>query len=280
LILVDQSTWGAGRAGRIGRVEQRRLKSEILAKVEEPADREVSIYLPPNYDTSTRTYCTLYLLHGLLGTHKTWLGEGYLGGKMRGLFINKIADNLIATGKLKPIIIVLPDMHRLGNDAKSLGSYHKYIAEEVVRFVELNYRANPKSKSRGIAGHSVGAYDAVQTIITHPEMFGALATHSASIALSLDMVQANLSVFSKLRIYIDHGIEDKTVSINDSRSFSKILSDAGIDHVYIEYSGDHFNKMSERIKVMLQFFSKALVDQKVTFDSDSKLAVRWGTMKR
>ena len=85
--------------------------------LDDSADRNVTVYLPPGYDEDTaRNYPVLYLLHGYTGTNEVWFsGNSFLGAGN----IREIADALIESGAIQPLIIVMPDARN-----KYLGSYY------------------------------------------------------------------------------------------------------------------------------------------------------------
>ncbi|WP_375448555.1 alpha/beta hydrolase [uncultured Fibrella sp.] len=107
------------------------------------ATRQLLVYTPPGFNANGK-YPVLYLIHGGSDTEETWtkVGRAHL-----------IADNLIAQGKAKPTLIVMP----YGNvRPATMPDFTKDMVNDIVPFVEVNYPVIKESKGRAIAGFSVG----------------------------------------------------------------------------------------------------------------------------
>ncbi|AHG89213.1 esterase [Gemmatirosa kalamazoonensis] len=108
--------------------------------------RRMQIYTPPGYATSGARYPVFYLLHGAGDDDRSWLMAGRA---------NFILDNLIAAGKAKPMIVVMPN----GSVSRAPGTrdpYPESFAQEIVPYVERNFRVLPGRDARAIAGLSMG----------------------------------------------------------------------------------------------------------------------------
>jgi putative tributyrin esterase len=158
--------------------------------------KHLAIYLPPSYATeSTRRFPVAYYLHGLGGTETDWLAKGN---------IDATADSLIASGTPE-LIIVMPDgddgwysnwvdevsfrtcadtLHGESADRYCVAyeRYEDYIARDVVQFIDAHYRTRATRDSRGIGGLSMGGYGAIELSLSHPDIFGAAASHSGVLA--------------------------------------------------------------------------------------------------
>ena len=121
------------------------LKSSILKK-----STRMRVYLPENYATSKERLPVLYLCHGMGQSYKDWVRFGKA---------DSTANLLIKEGKLKPMIIVMPDA---GNTffVNSAEGYHyeDYFFKELIPFIDSTYRTNPSRENRAIAGLSMGGY--------------------------------------------------------------------------------------------------------------------------
>lgn len=123
----------------------------------ELGQRPVVVYTPPGYETDTKTiYPVLYLLHGTTDTEETWTKVGRA---------NLILDNLIAQGKAKPMVIVMPYGRAYPIISKSSGSLRNRdnlqkikqdFLENLFPFIDKNYRVKKDKDSRAIAGFSGG----------------------------------------------------------------------------------------------------------------------------
>lgn len=133
--------------------------------------RPVVIYTPPGYEKDTKaTYPVLYLLHGTTDTEETWTKVGRA---------NIILDNLIADGKAKPMIIVMPYGRAYPTISKSSGSlrnwdnlqeFRKDFMNNLVPFVEQNYRVKPDRNNRAIAGFSGGGGETLFLGLNNPDL--------------------------------------------------------------------------------------------------------------
>jgi enterochelin esterase-like enzyme len=136
--------------------------------------RPYYIYLPPGYDLPALRqvrYPVVYLLHGSPGQARDW----YAGGK-----INRVADHLIASCRLAPTILVLPDGNGgLGRDSEYIDRWDgrerddAYIARDVVGYVDRHLRTRPNPRYRALLGLSEGGYGAANLVVRHPDVFGA-----------------------------------------------------------------------------------------------------------
>ncbi|MBT6934754.1 MAG: esterase family protein, partial [Cryomorphaceae bacterium] len=122
------------------------MNSEILNM-----ERNYAIYLPPDYETSSRSYPVLYLLHGLGDDQTGWIQFGE---------VKKIADNSIINGNATPMIIVMPDANtgRVGyfNMPSQDWMYEDFFFNELMPHVESKYRIKSEKKFRAISGLSMG----------------------------------------------------------------------------------------------------------------------------
>lgn len=133
--------------------------------------RPVVIYTPPGYEKDTKTtYPVLYLLHGTTDTEETWTKVGRA---------NIILDNLIAQGKAKPMIIVMPYGRAYPTISKSSGSlrnwdnlqeFKKDFLNNLVPFVEQNYRIKADRNNRAIAGFSGGGGETLYLGLNNPDL--------------------------------------------------------------------------------------------------------------
>jgi len=146
------------------------MKSEIL-----DMDRKYAIYLPPDYETSQRSYPVLYLLHGGGDDQTGWVQFGE---------VKYIADKTIKEGKTTPMIIVMPDASSgkrgYTNDATGEWRYEDFFFEEFVPFVEKTYRIKSEQRYRAIAGLSMGGGGTYYYALHRPDLFQTACPLSAS----------------------------------------------------------------------------------------------------
>jgi len=149
-------------------------------------DPDVTIYLPPGYDANRhRRYPVVYLLHGYLFTDQYWTGAGPSApGDMPGPYVPAAMDNLVARGEANPMIVVMPNAYTkyagsMYSSSVTTGDWEMYIAEDLVAYIDKNYRTIPDRLSRGLAGHSMGGYGAIRIGMKRPDVFSSLYIMSA-----------------------------------------------------------------------------------------------------
>jgi len=138
-------------------------------------DRKYAIYLPPDYETSQRSYPVLYLLHGA--------GDDQTGWVQFGEVLN-IADEAINTNLATAMIIVMPDANtgKRGyvNDVKGEWLYEDFFFTEFMPYIEKTYRIKAEKKYRAIAGLSMGGEGTFIYALHHPELFSSACPLSAA----------------------------------------------------------------------------------------------------
>ena len=148
--------------------------------------RGLIVYLPPGYDGQPqRRYPSVYLLHGGRMSDSAWIGHGGNGyyrewpDSTKPLSVAALMDGLLRVGLVHPMIIVMPDA-RDAYDASwyansvIVGRWEDYFTKDLIAHVDSVYRTIPRAASRGIAGHSLGAFGAIKLAMTHGDRFGAL----------------------------------------------------------------------------------------------------------
>ncbi len=137
--------------------------------------RDVIVYLPPSYgEEPARRYPVVYFLHGYGLTAERFVNFVSLPGA---------ADTAIANGA-QETIIVLPDAYTvysgsMYSNSLTTGDWEGYVAEDLVKYIDANYRTIANRNSRGLGGHSMGGYGTVRIGMKHPEAFGALFAMSS-----------------------------------------------------------------------------------------------------
>lgn len=161
----------------------------VICKSSQPglSERRMFVYLPADYQESGGRYPVLYLLHGARGTEASWIERGHI--------LHNV-DSLTAAGKVKPMIVVMPNTNQYDDDrdfrksrAKPLGesffevngTVEKNFAEDVVGTVDSLYRTIPEKRARAIAGLSVGALQAIFLSANFPDMFSYVGLFSPMI---------------------------------------------------------------------------------------------------
>lgn len=152
-------------------------------------DRKFAIYLPPDYEISQRSYPVLYLLHGAGDDQTGWVQFGE---------VQWIADKAIREGTATPMIIVMPDANTgqrgYFNDIKGEWRYEDFFFQELMPYVEKNYRIKGEKRYRAVAGLSMGGGGSFMYALHHPELFSSACPLSAYIGpLNLDEAKSRLN---------------------------------------------------------------------------------------
>ena len=235
----DQPQFYSVRAVPHGTVHQARYHSKSLG-----VERTVYVYTPPGYPQSTTRYHpVLYLLHPAGGTgapYWTVVGQA-----------NFILDNLIADGRAKAMVVVMPfgypresDRDRFGQRRESVQDHKGFEADllgDLIPFVERSYRVSAEAGQRAIAGASMGGLQALTIGVAHLETFGWIAGFSALGGLGPDAQLA--TVFAPLLtdpaqsnkrirlLWFAVGDQEKRLMIRN-QEFSTLLTQHGIRHTF------------------------------------------------
>ena len=167
------------QARRTGTVERITVHGKALeGNLEgDSPDREVTVYLPPSYaGDQTRRYPVVYLLHGYGGRDDTFTG--------RLARLQESADRLAAAQGFSEPIVVTPNaftLHKgsMYSNSVTTGDWERFIAEDLVAYIDSHYRTLAKRMSRGLAGHSMGGYGALRIGMKRPDVFSSLYIMSA-----------------------------------------------------------------------------------------------------
>ena len=236
-----------------GNVTQTWYRSEGME-----TDRRLSVYTPPCYGKSKRRYPVLYLLHGSGGDENAWLELGHTA---------RIMDNLIAEGKIEPMIVVMPN----GNSGKQAapgetsenlayrpamtnqlkgykdGRYEEHFYE-IVDFIDSQYRTVPKKSKRALAGLSMGGFHTLFISANHPDLFDYIGLFSAG--LNMSTINFDIPAYSNMKEKLT-GLHKKGYKLywiacgtddflyQDNLNYMKTLDEIGFEYNYHESDRGH-----------------------------------------
>jgi enterochelin esterase-like enzyme len=194
--------------------------------------RRLNIYTPPGY-TKDKKYPVLYLLHGIGGDETEW---------QRFATVDVLADNLIQAGKLRDVIIVMPNGRAQKNDkaegnvfaaASSFAVFEKDLLTDVIPFIEKTYSILPGRENRAIAGLSMGGGQTLNFGLGNADKFGAIGAFSSA-PNTLDGVKLipDPDVTRKLPLYIYISCVAKDNLLPISRRTHVYLKDNKIPHLW------------------------------------------------
>ncbi|WP_113653325.1 esterase [Pedobacter namyangjuensis] len=216
--------------------------------------RRLTVYTPPGYESSQQKYPVLYLLHGMGGDEEAWSALGRTA---------QILDNLIAQGKAKPMIVIMPNGNvsqqaAPGEDAKGLykptmqlpntmdGKMEETFTD-IIKFVESNYRVNATANQRAIAGLSMGGFHSLHTSRFYPKTFDYVGLFSPAImpfGKTTSPVYENFD--ATLKNQFNNGLKLYWIAIGKTdflyknvADYRKKLDGLGVKYTYVESEGGH-----------------------------------------
>jgi len=217
-------------------------------------DRRLTIYTPPGYEQSNEKFPVLYLLHGAGGDEEAWIALGRTA---------QIMDNLIAQGKAKPMIVVMPNGNVIqdaapgeGNEGmykpafmipKTMDGTYEGSFKDIIKFVESNYQVKANKADRAIAGLSMGGYHTMHISRFYPNTFDYMGLFSAAIMPREDATNSVYSdIDGTLKTQMDNGYKlywiaiGKTDFLYDANKEYRAKLDAmGMPYKYVESEGGH-----------------------------------------
>jgi hypothetical protein len=162
-----------------GKVEHKTFLAPSIQnnKGGEDPNRKLVIYLPPGYEKSTERYPTLYYLHGYVTD---------ADNAMQWQELNKLMDSAIASGKMRPMILVLPSsmtkyFGSFYTNSAVTGNWADYIGKDVVEYMDKNYRTIANRTGRGLFGLSMGGNGALKMAMLFADTFSAVYAMSPAV---------------------------------------------------------------------------------------------------
>ena len=221
-------------------------------------ERRMTVYTPAGYETSGKRYPVLYLLHGMGGDEEAWISLGRTA---------QILDNLIAQGKAKPMIVVMPNGNASqeaapGESSRGMvpptmqlpktmeGSYEQAFPE-IVKFIDKNYRTIKSKSGRAIAGLSMGGFHSLHISKQYPDMFNYIGLFSAAIMPNKKEVSSPIyeNMEGKLKVQFDKNPALYWIAIGKTdflykanEEYRKLLDEKGYKYTYYETDEGHIWK--------------------------------------
>ena len=217
-------------------------------------ERRMTVYTPVGYETSGKRYPVLYLLHGMGGDEEAWISLGRTA---------QILDNLIAQGKARPMIVVMPNGNASqeaapGESSRGMvpptmqlpktmeGSYEQAFPE-IVKFIDKNYRTIKSKSGRAIAGLSMGGFHSLHISKQYPDMFNYIGLFSAAIMPNKEVsspIYENME--GKLKVQFDKNPALYWIAIGKTdflykanEEYRKLLDEKGYKYTYYESDEGH-----------------------------------------
>lgn len=254
----------AARNPAAGAVEYGTFHSESLG-----ADVAYAVSLPSSYATDAkRRYPLVIFLHGLFNNERDWEGRG----------VEAKLEALRASGAIGEFVVAIPyGANSFYLNGKDGTRYEDAIVKDFIPYVDKTYRTTGSPRERVIEGISMGGFGALTIAFKHPEMFAAVAAHSAAVFEELpkppasagdqrgtyryqiasrifgappdpiffaannplDLAAANAAKIRALKIYFDVGEQDRYGFAIGNARLDEVLTKAGVPHEYHAVAGDH-----------------------------------------
>jgi enterochelin esterase-like enzyme len=171
LVVVPGSEWMDTKDVSHGAVASVTYHSAALGQF-----RRMQVYTPPGYEKGRDTYPVFYLLHGAGDSDASWKSVGRAGF---------ILDNLIATGKARPMIVVMPAGHAsYASPPSSTPPADAFVTDftrEIMPYIESHYRTKNDRQSRAIAGLSMGGFQTLNIAIPKLDAFAYVGVFSSGL---------------------------------------------------------------------------------------------------
>ncbi len=236
-----------------GRIQTVAYKSTALG-----TDRKMVVYTPPGYDTSTTRYPVLYLLHGAGSIETSWTERGKA---------HVILDNLLADGKMKPMVVVMPfgyAVARTGPGGRTDPAENKMqregftrdLLQDVIPLVDKTLRVQADREHRAIAGLSLGGAQSLAIGLTHPGLFSRIAAFSAAMGAATNpdaggfdfdtLLAAEAATLNRqlTMLWMGCGTEDTLFASN--RAFADLLATHKVEHTFRVTGGAHTHAVWQR----------------------------------
>jgi enterochelin esterase-like enzyme len=212
--------------------------------------RRMHVYTPPGYDGGSQRYPVFYLLHGGGDEDSGWSTVGRAGF---------ILDNLLAAGKAKPMIIVMPNgsLPRPTPTANASGApggmaafqdrFTNELLKDVVPFVEKHFRTLPGAENRALAGLSMGGGQTLRIVTTHPDQFAYVGVWSAGIRGGGASFEKQNAAFLENPDKVNNVVKLFSISVGDkdplastgSKALAELLTKHGIKNQLHVSGGGH-----------------------------------------
>ena len=221
------------------------VQSQLLG-----CEQKYNVYLPDGYDAG-KSYPVIYLLHGLYGDYTDWVKQGNM---------RIVADELIGTGELRPVVIVMPnagnaDVHHYQNGYFNVENwpYEDFFFQELLPAVEQKYACGGSKGRRAIMGLSMGGGGSIAYAQRHPELFSSSYGMSAWLDNKQNEVQEGMDSDSKLILTANAVREHSALDFMDKADAATIdrlktvqwFLDCGDDDDLMPLSVDLYRKMKK-----------------------------------
>ena len=227
--------WWQGPAPRHGTMAEVSYTSP--QSLTPPGTHPLAVYLPPGYDAHRATpYPTLYLSHGGGGNEVDWTTQGDAGN---------ILDNLIATGQIQPMVVVMTDFNGFADGCGAAGWYVEYtqdLLNNVIPYVNSHYDVSTQASQRAFAGLSCGGFLASYLMLNDPSQFADYGVMSGAFPSALGggtttLTDSQIAALQQVGILVGGGWQDPIHSLATSELSTLRAADIGVSPDFV--NGGH-----------------------------------------
>ncbi|MCQ2229828.1 MAG: endo-1,4-beta-xylanase Z [Bacteroidales bacterium] len=202
--------------------------------------RRMHVWTPAGYEKSSKALPVLYLIHGGGDTDNSWPGVGCAG---------LILDNLMAEGKIEPMVVVMPNGTIATKDMMGeVPLFASDMVKSIIPFIEANYNVLTDKDHRAMAGLSMGGMETMETCFNNVDLFSYVWVLSSSLApgtdphaeadrLGLKAKAEQINKSFKQLVFTQGGKED--IAYNNCKNTLKVLDEIGIKYEFSEAPGGH-----------------------------------------
>ena len=240
LMVPGERTANYNETAHRGTVSYKWYDSNILG-----INRRLTVYTPYGYETSGKKYPVLYLLHGAGGDEEAWSSMGRAA---------QILDNLIEQGKAEPMIVVMPNGNPNQQAAQTMGlpttefnwrepananAYVRSLCEEIVPFIQKQYRVIAKPEKRAIAGLSMGGGHTIAASQLYPSMFD----YICPLSMGANPTEESIKQLQELKkdgyklYWLACGNTD--FLFERAKALDQTLTEQGLKHTFFVSEGGH-----------------------------------------
>lgn len=198
--------------------------------------RTMRVWTPAGYEKSTEKLPVLYLVHGGGDTDTSWPQAGAAG---------EILDNLLAQGKMKRMIVVMPNGTFPGDEVPI---FAQDMVTDIIPFVESNYRVIADQAHRAMAGLSMGGMETLEVTFNNPDLFSYVWVLSSSFqpskdpkdeAARLDCASKIPSINKNVKQFVFTQGGETDIAYKNGINTRNVLSDLGLKFEYMDVPGGH-----------------------------------------
>ncbi|KOU69134.1 hypothetical protein ADK57_14060 [Streptomyces sp. MMG1533] len=199
--------WQAPADGERGRLAD--VSYPTSSPIIPAGTNRLAVYTPPGYDAHrSKPYPTVYLFSG--GDNETdWSTQGD---------VSNILDNLINTGQIQPMVVVMPNSLGETQDSSGYPAFDANVIDHVIPYVESHYHVSASPSQRAVGGQGFGGSIAMSLLFRHTDRFGSYGILSPGVIAPFtvpdasDITDAQVAAIKKVGVLVGGGWQEPSVT--------------------------------------------------------------------